>query len=261
MMSHSASLSSLRGRSAQRRKVAEERKEEKKRGAHPFANLCVFAPLRCRQRILTALALLFLCSVLTGELRAEKPAGTSTPAGSHISLLKAWPKIGQAPKSEIATIEYLIRPDQAALERPRSFVLILSNSGGRDAAGLSLNIGEGAIVAGVFGTRLKSKPLRAGEWTHVALTVNTKTVNKRARLWIDGKLAGESLVLEYWPKSFEVAQMLSDKWNLGRVYSGELGDVRISKTVRYTKPFEPPTALPKDDETTLRLDGRRLPLE
>lgn len=217
--------------------------------------------LRCRQRILTSLALLFLNGVLIGEDRSEKPAGTSTPAGSHISLLQAWPKIGKAPKSEIATIEYLIRPDQAALERPRSFVLTLSNSGGRDAAGLSLNIAEGAIVAGVFGTRLKSKPLKAGEWTHVALTVNTKTVNKRARLWIDGKLAGESLVLEYWPKSFEVAQMLSDKWNLGRVYSGKLGDVRISKSVRYTKPFEPPTSLPADEGSTLRLDGRRLPLE
>lgn len=217
---------------------------------------------RSAQRILVTAALLILPGLLIStEARAGEPVGTKTPAGSHISLLKAWPKIGQAPKSQIATIEYLIRPDQAALERPRSFVLILSNSGGRDTAGLSLNIAEGAIVTGIFGTQLKSKPLQAGKWTHVALTVNTKTVNKRARLWIDGQLAGESLVLEYWPKSFEVAEMLSDKWNQGRVFSGELGDVRISKTVRYTKPFEPPTSLPADDDSTLRLDGRRLPLE
>ena len=261
-MIESSHLLAMRGRSAQRRKGAEERKEENERNASSFANLCAFASLRCRQKTRSAFALLVLLGVQLGpEARADEPAGTKTPAGSHISLLKAWPKIGQAPKSEIATIEYLIRPDEAALERPRSFVLTLSNSGGRDTAGLSLNIAEGAIVAGIFGTQLKSKPLQAGKWTHVALTVNTKTVNKRARLWIDGQLAGENLVLEYWPKSFEVAEMLSDKWNLGRVFSGELGDVRISKTVRYTKPFEPPTSLPADEDSTLRLDGRRLPLE
>ena len=214
--------------------------------------------MKLKPEVLSALAVLILFGT---DARADEPAGTATPAGSHISLLKAWPKIGKAPKSEIATLEYLIRPDQAALDRPRSFVLILSNSGGRDSAGLSLTIGEGAIVASVFGTRLKSKPLTAGKWTHVALTVNTKTVNKRARLWIDGKLVAESLVLEHWPQSFQVAQMLSDKWNQGRVYSGELGDVRISKSVRYTEPFKPPTSLPQDDETTFRLDGRRLPLE
>lgn len=261
-MIDSSHLLAMRGRSAQRRKDAEERKVEKAWDAASFANLCAFASLRCRQKTLSTFALLILHSLLIGsEARADEPAGTETPAGSQISLLKAWPKIGQAPKSEIATIEYLIRPDQAALERPRSFVLTLSNSGGRDTAGLSLNITGGAIVAGIFGTQLKSKPLQAGRWTHVAMTVNTKTVNKRARLWIDGQLAGESLVLEYWPKSFEVAEMLSDKWNQGRVFSGELGDVRISKTVRYTKTFEPPTSLPADEDSPLRLDGRRLPLE
>jgi hypothetical protein len=250
--------SSLRDCSAQSREDAEERKEEKRTGAHPFARLCDFLPLRCRQRFLTAAALLL---VAVGPARCGEIAGTRIEAGSHIGLEKIWPNVRKALKSEIATIEFLVRPDQAAIERPRSFIVILSNSGGRDSAGLSLTMNQAAIVASVFGTRLTSKPLQAGRWTHVALTVNTRTVNKQARLWVNGKLAGESLVLEHWPKSFEVTQMLSDKWSQGRVFSGELGDVRFSKTVRYTKPFEPPSSLPEDGETTLRLDGRRLPLD
>jgi len=192
---------------------------------------------------------------------AEEPAATAVPAGAQISLLKLWPEIGQAPQSEIATIEFLVCPDQAAIERPRSFIMTLSSPGGRDRDGLSLTLNQAAVVANVFGTRLKSKPLDPDQWVHVALTVNSKTVNKRARLWIDGQLAGESLVLEYWPRSFPVARMLSDKWNQGRIFTGRLGDVRISKTIRYTRAFAPPLSLPADDDSTLRLDGRRLPLE
>ncbi len=205
------------------------------------------------------LLLMTICSLAETPLFAQE--GTRIKAGSHIGLEKVWPGISQAPKSQIGTIELLIRPDKSAIERPRSFLITLSNNGGADISGLSLTIGDGVIVANVFGTRLRSKPIPPDEWTHVALTVNTKTVNKRARLWINGRLAEESLVLEYWPKSFEVARMLSDKWNQGRVFSGELGDVRISKTVRYIESFPSPRSLPDDAETTLRLDGRRLPLE
>ena len=203
--------------------------------------------------------LVTICSLSETPLPAQE--GTRIEAGFHIGLQKVWPEIRQAPKSRLGTIELLIRPDKAAIQRPRSFLITLSNNGGADVSGLSLTIGDGVIVANVFGTRLRSKPIRPDEWAHVALTVNTQTVNKRARLWINGKLAEESLVLEYWPKSFEVTQMLSDKWGQGRVFSGDLGDVRISRSVRYVEPFSPLTTLPADSETSLRLDGRRLPLD
>ena len=206
-----------------------------------------------------AMVCVFFCPARCAAV--EEPPTTAVPAGSQISLSQVWPKIGQAPQSDIATIEFLVCPDQAAIERPRSFIMTLSNTGGRDTAGLSLTLNQAAVVANVFGTRLKSKPLKANQWVHVALTVNSKTVNKRARLWIDGQLVGETLVLEYWPRSFPVARMLSDKWNQGRVFSGRLGDVRISKTIRYTRAFVPPLSLPEDADSTMRLDGRRLPLE
>ena len=205
--------------------------------------------------------LLLLTTACVAGSAAQAQEGTRIAAGSHIALERIWPDIRKAPKSDIGTIEFLIRPDKDAIERPRSFIITLSNNGGSDVSGLSLTIGQGVIVANVFGTRLRSKPIRPDEWAHVALTVNTRTVNKRARLWIDGELAEESLVLEYWPTSFEVTRMLSDKWNQGRVFSGELGDVRISKTVRYSVPFRPPSSLPKDKSTTMRLDGSRLPLQ
>ena len=207
-----------------------------------------------------ALILIVMMNCLLGS-SARAQEGTRIPAGSHIALERVWPEIRKAPKSALGTVEFLIRPDREAIERPRSFIITLSNNGGSDVAGLSLTIGQGVIVANVFGTRLRSKPIHPDEWTHVALTVNTKTINKRARLWINGKLAEGSLVLEYWPKSFEVTRMLSDKWNQGRVFSGELGDVRISRAVRYTEPFPVPRSLTKDAQTTLHLDGRRLPLE
>jgi hypothetical protein len=213
--------------------------------------------LRCRQHIL----LTFLYFTLNSIATAAEPIGTRIEPGSHIGLEKPWPNVRKALKSEIATIEVLVCPDQATIERPRSFIITLSNSRGSDSAGLGLTIKQACVVSNVFGTRLRSMPLNADEWTHVALTVNTKTINKRARLWINGKLVQESLILEHWPGSFAVTRMLSDKWNQGRVFSGKIGDVRISKTVRYTKPFEPPTSLPEDKQTTLRLDGRRLPLE
>jgi hypothetical protein len=98
------------------------------------------------------------------------------------------------------------------------------------------------------------------KWSHVALTVNSKTINKQARLWINGQLAADELVLESWPQTFEVAEMLSDKWNLGRVFSGKMGDVRISRIVRYSEAFDPPSTLSADEHCAFRLAGNRIPL-
>lgn len=209
---------------------------------------------------LCAIALaISLWSVLTF---AAEPTGTTIRAGNSIDLFQAWPKIAQAPKSDLATIEFLIRPDADAINRPRSFVITLSDRGGRDTAGLSLTMTEGVMRAHVFGTGLRgNSKLAADKWTHVALGINSKTINKQATLWIDGEQVAQELVLEHWPKSFETAQMLSDRWNQGRVFSGQLGDVRISRTIRYTKPFAFPTSLPHDEDTVLHFAGDQLPLE
>lgn len=209
------------------------------------------------------LAFIVVLTVCQFDLRAdEAPAGTIVTTGSKVNLLKLWPQIKQAPKAGLATLEFLIRPDTAAVSRPRSFILILADSGGRDTKGCSLTMNAGAIRANVFGTKLQADTkLKPNEWVHVALTIDTRTVNKQARLWLNGKPVGEQLVLEYWPTSFAVAEMLSDKWNQGRVFSGQLGDVRLSRVVRYRDSFTPPRALPDDEHAVLRLPGNSIPLE
>ena len=191
---------------------------------------------------------------------ADEPKGRVVNAGDSIDLRKQWPAIAKSPKTDLATIELLVKPNQAAIDRPRSFVITLSNSGGRDAAGVSITLSQGKVVGSILGVRLTApKVATPSRWIHIALTINTKTINKQAKLWIDGKLAGENLVLEHWPSTFEVAKMLSDHWNQGRVFSGELGDVRFSSAVRYHKPFTPPTRLLSDKDTSFHINAGNLP--
>ena len=212
-----------------------------------------------RRRLPFACALVFVCAI---RALAQEPIGTLVRPGATVSLLKAWPEIAKAPKEKLATLEFLVRPDSAAIARPRSFIMTLSNQTGRDAAVLSVTLENGTVHGYVFGTALRApRPLKPGRWTHVALTVNTKTINKQATLWIDGKRVSEELVLEHWPQSFEVAELLSDKWNLGRVFSGSIGDVRISNVVRYRKDFNPPSSLPRDDFCSFHLAGTRIPIQ
>ena len=212
-----------------------------------------------RRRLPFACALIFACAI---RAPAQEPTGTPVRPGATVSLLKAWPEIAKAPKEKLATLEFLVRPDSAAIARPRSFIMTLSNQAGRDAAGLSITLQNGTVLGHVFGTTLRApRQLEPNRWTHVALTVNTKTINKQAALWIDGKRVREELVLEYWPQSFEVAELLSDKWNRGRVFSGSIGAVRISSVVRYREDFNPPSSLPRDDFCSFHLAGNRIPIQ
>ena len=191
---------------------------------------------------------------------ADVPA-TQIKPGDSVDLFRLWPQVAQAPQKELSTIEVLVRPDPAAINRMRSFIVVLSNAGGRDTAGVSLALYKGAVVASVLGTRLEAKQaLRPATWTHIALTVDSSTVNKQARLWVNGKRIDSRLILEPWPASFQVAEMMSDRWKQNREFSGQLGDTRFSRLVRYRKPFEPPVDLERDEHTVLLLEGGRIPL-
>ena len=212
---------------------------------------------QCRIFVICS-ALICSSAALAGE---DSRKGTLVKAGSSIDLFKQWPELAHAPKSQMGTIEFFIRPDAEAVARPRSFVFTLSNLGGRDSSGVSLTLHQGVVRAHVLGTTLDSKvKLPAGRWSHIALTINTTTVNKRGRLWIDGKPVADELILEYWPNTFEVAEMFSDHWNLGRLFSGHIGDVRISGSVQYETPFKPPSHLSKTKQTVLLLKGNAIPL-
>lgn len=199
-------------------------------------------------------AVVLLCAPL--PLHGDERRGVRIDTGATANLFELWPDVVKAPKSQIATIELLVRPDADAIDRPASFLFILSNLRGTDIAGISLGMYQGVVRSNVLGVKLNAAAkLPVDEWSHVALTINTQTVNKQARLWINGKPIAKSLVLEYWPKSFQVAEMFSDRWNQGRVFTGHIGDVRVSRTVRYVKPFEPPVRLARDRNTVLLLNA------
>ena len=53
---------------------------------------------------------------------------------------------------------------------------------------------------------------------------------------------------------------MSDRWNQNREFSGQLGDTRISRRVRYRLPFQPVVKLDRDEHTVLLLEGGRIPL-
>lgn len=207
-----------------------------------------------------ALAWLGLCQASLPAAAADIP-GTPIKPGASVDLFRLWPEVAQAPQRELSTIEVLVRPDPSAISRKRSFIVVLSNAGGRDTAGVSLALYQGAVVASVLGTRLEAKqPLPHSTWTHVALTIDSRKVNKQARLWVNGKRIDSRLVLEPWPQSFQVAEMMSDRWNQNREFSGQLGDTRISRRVRYRLPFQPVVKLDRDEHTVLLLEGGRIPL-
>ena len=204
------------------------------------------------------MGVLTLLGLLVNIVVADEPIGTKVQAGDRIELRDVWPAITGAPRDEIVTLELLIRPDEAAVTRAQSFLLILSASNGADVSGLSLGLKEAGVQANIFGRFFHStEKLPADKWAHIALTVNSRTINKQATLWINGRVAEQDLILNEWPTSFQVTELLSDHWKQGRSYSGTLGDVRISKVLRYRDEFTPPTALEKDADTVLWISGTR----
>lgn len=212
------------------------------------------------RQFLSVLVVSLLVQSATSLADDDVIKGTPVSVGTKIDLLRHWPAIAKAPKSDLATIELLIKPDAVSISRPRAFLITLSNAGGSDVAGISLTLWQGAPRVNALGTKLNApSKLAVGKWSHLAMTINTKSINKQVRLWVNGKLVADELVLTYWPNSFHVAEMMSDHWNQGRVFTGILGDVRISRRVRYVKDFPPPTELATDDNTVLHFAGGAIP--
>ena len=194
-----------------------------------------------------------------GETADAEPVGTRVQKGTGIDLFKHWPEATQPKKSDL-TIECWIKPDAETIALKRALVFMLSNRGGADIASVGIALHQGVPHATVFGAYFKSTAkLPADRWAHVAITLNSKTINKIAQFWVNGKMVAEELVLGPWPKSFEIASMLSDPWNLNRVFTGMLGDVRISQEIQYAKDFKPAARLKRDTATVLLLAGGKIP--
>jgi len=198
------------------------------------------------------LRILFIAFFVTPSTAWSAQPVRSTPVkGDYLDLLKRSPKLAKLPSTDL-TIEFWIRPNKAAIAKPRAMVFMMTNRRGNDVKTMSLVLHNGKAYATVFGTYLRAtKPIQVERWSHIAVTLNTTTVNKRARLWIDGRQVAEKLVLQDWPASFYYVGAFGDPFLQTRVFSGRSGGVRFSRVVRYKKLFSPASSFTRDKDTLL----------
>ncbi|MFP6576494.1 MAG: LamG-like jellyroll fold domain-containing protein [Pirellulaceae bacterium] len=185
----------------------------------------------------------------------SKLPSTPIAAGQGIALQKLVPSLLELKKQDL-TIEFWVKPDRAAIERKRMHLSCLSNRGGSNVKAISIACNQGVPSVCCLGSLLNgASSLVADQWSHVAITLETETLNKRVRLWINGKRVDESLVLQPWPEAFYYARMFDDPWSQQRSFSGDAGPTRISGSVRYRKDFQPAAGWPRDEWTLLQLVG------
>ena len=200
-----------------------------------------------------------------------QPAGAAEPplklpstpitAGQGIALEKLTPMLLQLKKQDL-TIEFWIRPDQAAIQRKRIHFTCFSDRRGSNVKVISSGANRGVPSVCCLGSNLNgTAALPADRWSHLAITIETMTLNKRVRLWINGQQVDESLVLEPWPEGFYYARMFDDPWNQSRVFSGAAGPLRVSRMIRYRDKFQPVGNWPQDDHVLLQQVGDDLKID
>ena len=194
-----------------------------------------------------------------------QPAGAAEPplklpntpitAGQGIALQKIAPALLQLKQQDL-TIEFWVKPDKSAVGRKRMHLSCFSNRGGSNVKAISIACNQGVPSVCCLGSILNGRTaLAADRWNHLAITVETQTLNKRVRLWINGERVAESLVLEPWPEGFYYARMFDDPWSQQRVFSGHAGPTRISSGIRYRKDFQPTAEWARDEQALLQLAG------
>ncbi len=200
--------------------------------------------------------LVYLCIILCFPmvLAADPPqTGTVIKAGQGILLAEVNPQLKSLKKADL-TLEIWIRPDPATIARPRALLWLFTNKDGSDVAGIGLSTSAGKLQANVLGSKLSSAtPLAANEWTHVCLTVTTRKLNKVATLWIQGHRSDRTLVPRPWPGEFFYTRLMSDPWGLARVFTGEVGPIRLSSQILYREDFDPTSDWKRSDTTLLLL--------
>jgi hypothetical protein len=206
------------------------------------------------QRNVAFLAVAAYLALSTCGLAQDEPAGTAVPRGTGIDIGKHWPTVRKLRQADAGTVELWLRPDGDAVARERAMLFTLSDEKGADAAGLGLALHKGVPHAIVLGAYLQAPAaLPPNRWSHLALTF----AGRSAQLWVDGKLVRQTPVAGRWPAGFPVAAVAQDPWGLGRDFSGRLGDVRVSRGVRYTKAFRASPRLAHDPSTVHLLEGSK----
>ena len=203
--------------------------------------------------LLTSVAL-FVQPTRAAEPPLKLPS-TPITAGQGIALQKLAPTLLQLKKQDL-TIEFWVKPDKSAIERKRIHFTCFSDRRGSNVKVISSGANRGIPSVCCLGSILNgTAALPADRWSHLAITLETMTLNKRVRLWINGQQVDEALVLQPWPEGFYYARMFDDPWSQQRVFSGHAGPTRISSSVRYRKDFQPAAGWPRDERTLMKLAG------
>ena len=144
--------------------------------------------------------LLTIMALLVLPARAAEPPlklpSTPITAGQGIALQKLVPALLKLKKQDL-TIEFWVKPDKSAIERKRIHFTCFSDRRGSNVKVISSGANRGVPSVCCLGSILNgTAALQADRWSHLAITIETMTLNKRVRLWINGQQVDESLVLE-----------------------------------------------------------------
>ena len=198
------------------------------------------------------IALLMLLP-LPGAQAQAPAAGKVIEAGNGVLLGEVTPELKSLKKNDL-TLEFWIRPDPATVARPRSLLWLFSNKSGSDVAGIGMSLAAGKLQANVLGTKLSAPtPLSADEWTHACLTIQARTLNKVATLWVNGRRVDRGLAPYRWPADFFYTRLMTDPWSQGRFFSGQAGPIRITSSVLYQGDFDPSSDWKTSEKTLLLL--------
>ena len=200
------------------------------------------------------LAIAILLLLPQPEVQAQAPAsGKAIEAGSGVLLGEVAPELKSLKKNDL-TLEFWIRPDPATVARQRALLWLFSNQRGSDVAGIGMSLAAGKLQANVLGTKLSAPGLLAAdEWTHACLTIQSRTLNKVATLWVNGRRVDRGLAPYRWPTGFFYTRLMTDPWSQGRFFSGQAGPIRITSGILYQQDFVPTSDWKASEKTLLLL--------
>ena len=179
----------------------------------------------------------------------EDGASTQYPVnvGAGSFTVEAWLRCNYADNASTATDEDArysnIVYDRDSWGEQRGHVWGVTRSGGSLVACFG-QAGSGGAWATIFST----SNIGDGEWHHVAVTRNQST--GQVRIWVDGvSEASGTYDTTNWSypaghtvgsgQDNEYAVIGTEKHDVGYGYNGQVDELRISDSVRYTGPFTP----------------------
>jgi len=95
---------------------------------------------------------------------------------------------------------------------------------------------------------VSDRPVPVGRWVHVAVTYHPET--RMARLWLDGQPVGEEELVQL-PRGSFIVKVGVDEPRPDDLLAGWLDDLRLSESLRWTEPFEPPVCPRADGDTAV----------